>query len=1134
MFKLFESEPEKAGYRLQYMELYNWGTFHEEPIRISPECNNSLLTGGNGSGKTTYVDALLTLLVPERKYRFYNQSSNTKKKHERTEESYVLGAFGEKQIEGKQKSTTEFLRPDKKNTNSFILACFVNSNGYKPVTVFQTRHFSGGALKRNYGIARVQLSIKEDFLFFDAKGDWKRALKKKYPSEGLKENISFFDSARKYANKIIDTFGMRSIKALSLFNQTVGIKVLGDLDEFIRLNMLENQNTEEDFQNVKESFSTLLRAQNQIEKATEQVKQLTPIKNANEELLLTKQKHTAQVLLKDVCRFYFAQKEFDFISFEKEVSEDKLELKKSEFEALKETISELDEQKVNLRSAIDNSDVGQELKTINSRISGLSKQKDKCETKSKKYNSLAEKINLITNPDKNAFEDNFEKAKNEKGGILNEQNSLADQEYQARKIQEDAEEKREILVNEVQILREQKTKIPSSIQRIRDDIVNAVGALADEIPFIGELIKVKESEISWEQAIEKLLHNFALRIIVPEKYYEKVNKYVNSTNLQGIIIYHKVITSPSLNSFHSRESDSLIEKIDFKKSIYRDWIEEQFLSVYNYVCIEDVKNFNSYSKAITKQGLIKNNSRHQKDDRVKTNTKANYVLGWDNKDKIKAISLEVKELGVIVDEKSRERKSINKRNKKLEEKKGNIIKFTEIKDLSEIDWQIISKEIQVLIERKDELESTNEKLKELESQLKIIVDELKRQNNQKDELLKEISSLEQKVKSLQGKINEKQILISSIPTEFNINEKYSGFEDSFKNNLSDLDYGNLPDKQKYIIESIEQEISQLKDDKFKQREFISNSISSFLNPKKEILEKYPDWESDTDKLPSNSDYVDEYITLLDKIQKDGLPSYRVKFNNYLTEQMINKIAGFKEKLDEGCEAIEDNIEALNGALQKIKFRINPDSYIQLQKPKKIDKEIDAFRLMLKEAIPDAARLHAEDSENYKLYIFEKIKNLINELSDSDNERWKDKVIDVRNWFSYYAEEFDFENNRSLKVYKGTDTLSGGEKPQLSYTILASAIAYQFGIKNEGASSHSFRFIAVDESFSNQDDEKAEFLMNLCKQLHLQLLVVTPLDKIHIVQNHISNVHYVKRVNNRESVLFNMPILEYIENREKYK
>ncbi len=134
-------------------------------------------------------------------------------------------------------------------------------------------------------------------------------------------------------------------------------------------------------------------------------------------------------------------------------------------------------------------------------------------------------------------------------------------------------------------------------------------------------------------------------------------------------------------------------------------------------------------------------------------------------------------------------------------------------------------------------------------------------------------------------------------------------------------------------------------------------------------------------------------------------------------------------------------------------------------------------------------------------------------------------MDVRNWFEFWADEKYQNTNELKKTYRQMGQLSGGEKAQLTYTILCSAIAYQFGITREGKNSKSLRFIAVDESFSNQDEDKATYLMELCKQLHLQLLVVTPSDKIQIVQDFIAHVHLVQRVNGRHSVLYNMTIKE---------
>ena len=86
MSTLFNSDSKESGFRLQYFEIYNWGTFHNKIYRVNTNGNTSLLTGANGSGKTTLIDALLTLLVPAGK-RFYNQSSGTEQRRDRGEES---------------------------------------------------------------------------------------------------------------------------------------------------------------------------------------------------------------------------------------------------------------------------------------------------------------------------------------------------------------------------------------------------------------------------------------------------------------------------------------------------------------------------------------------------------------------------------------------------------------------------------------------------------------------------------------------------------------------------------------------------------------------------------------------------------------------------------------------------------------------------------------------------------------------------------------------------------------------------------------------------------------------------------------------------------------------------------------
>ena len=53
-----------SGFRLTRLELYNWGTFDQRVWSLDANARNTLLTGDIGSGKSTIVDAVTTLLLP--------------------------------------------------------------------------------------------------------------------------------------------------------------------------------------------------------------------------------------------------------------------------------------------------------------------------------------------------------------------------------------------------------------------------------------------------------------------------------------------------------------------------------------------------------------------------------------------------------------------------------------------------------------------------------------------------------------------------------------------------------------------------------------------------------------------------------------------------------------------------------------------------------------------------------------------------------------------------------------------------------------------------------------------------------------------------------------------------------------
>ena len=80
-----------SGFRLARLELRNWGTFNGPVWTLRPAGRNTLVTGDIGSGKSTIVDAITTLLLPANRMS-YNKAAGAETK-ERSLRSYVLGYY---------------------------------------------------------------------------------------------------------------------------------------------------------------------------------------------------------------------------------------------------------------------------------------------------------------------------------------------------------------------------------------------------------------------------------------------------------------------------------------------------------------------------------------------------------------------------------------------------------------------------------------------------------------------------------------------------------------------------------------------------------------------------------------------------------------------------------------------------------------------------------------------------------------------------------------------------------------------------------------------------------------------------------------------------------------------------------
>ena len=259
----------RPGYRLNRVEVLNWGTFDRSVWHLDLRGETSLLTGDIGSGKSTLVDAVTTLLLPAHRIE-YNKAAGAEGR-ERNLRSYVEGHYRSERNEVTGVSRPVGLRPDA-STFSVILGIFVNDGYDETVTiaqVFQQRDRAGQPY-RFYVTAEKGMSIESDFSEF---GNDLADLRRRLRDGGA----GLHDTFESYAGEFRRRLGIRSEQAMKLFHQTVSMKSVGNLNEFVRDHMLEPADAAERIRGIISHFEDLSASHALVIKAREQLDVLTPL-----------------------------------------------------------------------------------------------------------------------------------------------------------------------------------------------------------------------------------------------------------------------------------------------------------------------------------------------------------------------------------------------------------------------------------------------------------------------------------------------------------------------------------------------------------------------------------------------------------------------------------------------------------------------------------------------------------------------------------------------------------------------------------------------------------------------------------------------------------------------------------------
>lgn len=1100
-----------SGFRLQRLEIFNWGTFDQHVWTLQIDGRNGLLTGDIGSGKSTIVDAITTLLVPANKIA-YNKAAGAGNK-ERDLRSYVLGHYKSERNDITGNAKPVALRDA--NNYSVILGVFHNAAYGQTISLaqcFWMKEVHAQPARFFLGAER-DLTIKEHFSNF---GTDINQLRKKL--RGLGADIE--DSFPKYAAWFRRRFGIENDQALELFHQTVSMKSVGDLTGFVRSHMLEAFDVQSRIQALIQHFDDLNRAHEAVLKAKRQVELLTPISTDLERQAFIAAEIDQYRLCRDSLRAYFASIKLTLLA------QEHLQLQDEE-ERLHSRLLPLTNQRETQRQTIDEiknalrDNGGDLIERLNIDIKNKEWLRDQRKQKAERYRQLCSEVELNNVSDLNHFLDQRTALKTLRTEARTQEATLQnDYAEHGVNFRQDKIERDQIHV-EITSLKQRRSNIDDRQIQIRAKLCADLGFAENDLPFVGELLQVHENEKEWEGAIERLLHGFGLSMLVADDKYAAVAEWINQHHLKQRFVYFHVHTHANAHrrtEIPNLHRDSLVKKIAIKPdSAFYSWLEREIAHRFDVACCLDQQQFRREARAITLAGQIKDPSgRHEKDDRYSLHDRSRYVLGWSNTEKIKALEKKRLKLEADLGEIAQVMMAVKKEMDILKTRIDNYNRLEEFNEFEELDWASLANQIQSLLEERNHLSASSDIMAQLQQQLQVAEKAIVKTEKELDTYKAQLAKIELQLSNNQKQQQQVQVILEK--------------------NISNADTATLFEKYRALALG-EHNITLLSCDDYEQdlRAWLQNNIDKEEKKLKNLREKIlqamnqfkTEFKLETAEFDASIDAGFEYQNLLQQLSLDDLPRFEARFKDMLNVNTINEIANFNAQLGRERETIKERIAHINQSLTQIDY--NPGRYIVLESQISPDAEIRDFQTELKTCTEGA--LTGSDEAQYSEAKFLQVKRIIDRfrgrdgLSEAD-KRWTNKVTDVRNWFLFAASERYRLDDSEFEHYSDSGGKSGGQKEKLAYTILAASLAYQFGLEWGATHSRSFRFVVIDEAFGRGSDESAQYGLRLFAQLNLQLLIVTPLQKIHIIEPYVAHVGFVHNDEGRSSKLRNLSIAEY--------
>ncbi|QIM15635.1 AAA family ATPase [Leucobacter insecticola] len=1117
------AESQKTGYRLHRIEVLNWGTFNKHVWAISPSGNTSLLTGDIGSGKSTLVDAITTLLLPANKIS-YNKAAGAGSK-ERSLRSYVEGHYRSERNETTGASRPVGLRDHR--SYSVILGVFVNEGYDDTVTIAQVfrQKDRTGQPERFYVSAQRGLSIAEDFSGF---GGEMKTLRGRLRGSGAEIDNTFAD----YSRRMRRLLGIKSEQAMELFHQTVSMKSVGNLNDFVRSHMLEPADAGKRITTIIDHFENVSRSYEAVKRATAQLELLDPLMASADRYeaaaakreLYTAEREALPVFLGELTREVIAAARTSELAAltEQQAVQQELEARRTAIPNQREALQRE-------RSGAG----GDRLGALETEIPRATATHATRRERFDRFTQLLTEAGLQPVADAATFRARTQELTAARDSADTARQGIAEQKHPLVLTRGNAAAQATTIREEITSLNARRNNLPVPLVRVRERLCAELGVSEAELPFAGELIEVDEAHDEWRGAAERVLRGFATTLLVPQALYARTSAWVNDNHLGARVVYLRVPERRLRTTAAASGGTSLRDILTIEPGEFHDYLEGELARRADHRLAANVTELQREERAVTREGLIRDRDRHEKDDRRKVNDPRDWVLGRSAERKIAALERSLTELETTVRDADAELTTLDREERTLTQTLAIFGRLEEYRSWDELDVAAAAEALQALQDEHARIIAGSSRLKEIDAKLTELAAELAACDAAFTDVAERIGGIKARLEQYDARIERDEQELAAIPRD--IQAAAREHVESLRKRVGKRTPATLAACDS-LRTALAAELTTAVDSATRE---ITGHITSVQQRMGEFLRRWPALASDMDATIGS---IAEFRRLHESVKEDDLPRFEAEFKKQLDTEAIKELAGFNAWLGRQADEIRDRVDTINEALGAIDY--NPGRVIRLVAEQTVNSEIREFRAELRAATGDLVGGAGErgavgsggagspdGSEQRFLLVSAIIERFKGRPERSDADRaWTARVTDVRNWFTFAASEQDRETGVEHEHYTDSDGKSGGQKEKLAYTILAASLAYQFGLEWGVTKSKDFRFAVIDEAFGRGSDQSTRYALDLFAKLGLQLLIVTPLQKVHVIEPYVSSIGFVDNIDGAASRVHTLTIEEFRKRR----